>query len=367
VGSLYTDLRPLLQQQRGAAATVRRLRRAPRIRRARGGGMTRRGGRGSAPALGPTPAGHLSSQREPVPASQPASPPVELPGDVLLLVVAAARLRGWEVARLVCVCRAWRAALTHEAGALWRAALTRDFAPGAPDADAAAEVRRLLLMPPRMLSSWSQERASLASALRSCERRLRRDAARVAHAAADVAAAPPRAWASVRVVERPARKNLLGGSERADANFSVTPHHVVAAHACLTERWRTVSKPYALRWLAPDAPARRDALAVRPRRLHLPVELRCGAGACADYRLYTAFASALLRGRCRACNCVTEDVHAALRVPLCATAACAGAYRVAAAAAAGAAAAAAVRTAPWRPQQRRRRAAAAQREQQQQQ
>jgi hypothetical protein len=31
------SLRPLLQQQRGAAATVRRLRRAPRMRRARGG------------------------------------------------------------------------------------------------------------------------------------------------------------------------------------------------------------------------------------------------------------------------------------------------------------------------------------------
>jgi hypothetical protein len=60
-------------------------------------------------------------------------------------------------------------------------------------------------------------------------------------------------------------------------------------------------------------------IAHRPRRLVLPASLRDDATTPgADYALYQAFAAALLRGRCRVCNRETGDVHAALRVPMCA-------------------------------------------------
>jgi hypothetical protein len=331
--------------------------------------MTRRGGGGArragAPALGPkTEAGHLSSsqlQRAPVPV--PAS--AELPADVLLLIVAAARLRGWELARLVCVCRGWRAALSA-AAPLWRAALAHDFAPGVrPDADDAAEVRRVLreVTPAAMWYAGSGCLFELSRALRSCEARLQLQ--RDADAHADAHVAPPREWAAVRVAERPTGRDAWRCACKRKGAL-IRPPRLTATHARLASRWRTASQPYILRWLPPGAPARRDALAARPRRLHLPAELRSAADAAADYRLYTAFAAALLRGRCRACNCVTGDVHGVLRVPLCATPACGGAFRAAAAAAAaaagaggGGAAAAAARAAPWRP----RRAAAAHKQQ----
>ena len=74
----------------------------------------------------PTPtsaaAGHLCC-------TEPPEAP-DLPKEVVVRILAAAKLRGWELARMTCVSRAWRAALTTSAGFLWRAALEQDFEDG---------------------------------------------------------------------------------------------------------------------------------------------------------------------------------------------------------------------------------------------
>jgi hypothetical protein len=92
--------------------------------------------------------------------------------------------------------------------------------------------------------------------------------------------------------------------------------------------WDTLSRPYAVAWLRePPGSGRATANCPRRVRLHAPT---CGfaSGPQAPYRLYQALAAALLRGRCRVCQCPTTARHKVLRVPLCADARCAGQYPV---------------------------------------
>jgi hypothetical protein len=304
-----------------------------------------------------------------------------LPDDVLLAI--AARLSGWELSRCVNVCRAWRAWLTGSvASALWIAATRRDFADGA----SAWLLARCgtLLTPPGALAAFraatallraSAPRARASRAARATARERATDGVRAAHnargadgtprrlALANSFAAlydpttvdtyPPRlAWRAVRVAERITWRHNLSPPSSSSSSLAaglVPTARVARAHGALRAWYLTLARPYALTWHAdaPSAtpaplPTRDETLHKRPRRLLLPDALRspaddAAAAARADYGFYQCLAAALLRGRCRVCNRQTADVHAALRVPMCAHPRCGGAFAAACAAAAAAA------------------------------
>jgi hypothetical protein len=329
----------------------------------------------SAPPVAVPPPRRAASRR----ARAKAAPlsPAALPPDVLSLICS--RLSGWELSRCVNVCKSWRAALIADP-ALWRAALSRDFADG---------TRALALARTRTLVPAHQLRM-----LRAVPSRLRRGASTAAAGfegmpalqgfaklrnhgspaglppslAAPDAAAPsdssaPRAWGAVRAVERVTwRYDVRPGAPLIDGQQQPLPRaHMLRAHAALWAWYTHLARPYKLVWRTPPAVGadggdegamtQRGIIAHRPRRLQLPASLRDGAAAPgADYALYQAFAAALLRGRCRVCNRETHDVHATLRVPMCARRQCAGAYpRPAQQPATVAADAAAARRPAWRP------------------
>lgn len=102
------------------------------------------------------------------------------------------------------------------------------------------------------------------------------------------------------------------------------------ALAALQSWWLTLTKPYALQWTpqSVEGGARVERRRRQQRAVILPQSLQRAEVPAASYLLYQALASSLLRGRCRCCNRVTADVHATLRVPMCATRQCAGAYPV---------------------------------------
>jgi hypothetical protein len=357
--------------------------------------MTRRSRAAARAATTATPSaqGHLLCAALPPPAAP--APAQQLLFELVVLIAAAARLSGWELSRLVGVCRTWRAALTS-ASALWRDAIARDFADGAPAQRLVATLAPRLLHSLRAVPSLLRTGSSsygyyyAAESLRCCDTalrgtRARRDFRKVTRSGGPVAdpflaAAVPapatgvREWATVRVVERQAWRHWLGGyvrepifccfscdeayHEQLKESLEVPVPRMREVHGELTAYWHNLAQPYALQWTA-EVPALGEAAVARqPRRLRLHDALRTATpgDVDADYKLYTALASALLPGRCRACNRPTDDVHAALRVPMCAKPACAGAY--AAAAADGAAKATTTRRRAWRPRHGARRTAA---------
>jgi hypothetical protein len=266
----------------------------------------------------------------PVPTTAAAAQPslAVVPDDVLLLVVA--HLSGWELSRCVNVCASWRRALTR-AAPLWRAALLRDFADATLPRELVASKQ---MLPEHVLGDFYEP--NWYPHERVC-RRLHREraagggpaalrAAQAAAAAAPPAAPaqpPPAAWAFVSVAER-----------------WVEPKRRQASIVELRGWLHNVTKPFRLVW-TPARPDAATALSRRPRRLrlHAPLQHAGAPGAPEDayYRLYTALACALLRGRCRVCNCETTQRHPVLRVPMCAVRACGGTFPVVTAAAAAAA------------------------------
>ena len=93
------------------------------------------------------------------------------------------------------------------------------------------------------------------------------------------------------------------------------------ASAALHAWWLTVTKPFMLHFTPKVAHAKVE---YRTRKLLLPPAMKQAA----PYRVYQTLAASLLRGRCRCCNRETADVHATLRVPMCAVRQCAGAYPI---------------------------------------
>ena len=321
----------------------------------------------------------------------PSAPLPYLPAEVVMPIVAAAQLRGWELARLCCVSRTWRKAITG-AGHIWREALRRDFEDGTGAQRAALDMLDGGYMPLRSVMSLLRHRElrSAANKLREINVWLRgtrqprssgdrarfmaegwsetslaeRGCAAAAVTGVEVGG-DARGWASVHVVETVAWRHYLGthtsiidgcrcctGREYFFAPVALAK--LRAANEELVDYWLNLAQPYELAWTA-QAPAGGAALTTRPRRLKLDTALRDSAALDADYRIYTALATALLRGRCRACNRPTHDVHPTLGVPMCAVAACAGAYRREAQAG-GAVKAAARRPRAWRPRRGAKRA-----------
>ena len=345
----------------------------------------------------PTPtsaaAGHLCC-------TEPPEAP-DLPKEVVVRILAAAKLRGWELARITCVSRAWRAALTTSAaGFLWRAALEQDFEDGlhakrlAPQFSRSRQSafdesiterlsfvrRRLITIETRMdedgkalddddLPCYHRDATM---ALRGCDAEMRgvrprRDRRRETYnqwggasdaglaeearalAAAEAPGAGPRGWEWVHVVERMTWQHWLGDYaptgqfdwcccicdsgylESLGSPLSVS--QMWAAHAALTAYWTNLAQPFKISWLG-DAPPSGSFMR-RSRRIVLPTVLQTSDDGESEYLMYTALATAMLRGRCRVCNRPTKDVHPTLKVPMCAKQQCTGVYQAEVATAAG--------------------------------
>lgn len=290
-------------------------------------------------------------------------------------------LNGWQLSRLVVVCKAWRALIcgTEE---WWRRALAEDFAEGwqlpgrhtpvfqghVYDLVKEARPRNLYRFRrvPSALRAGALQRAlaGLQSIRRERDKHVPAalEAARATHlreqveaaaqieavgalgAAVVTAAAPatlariaeirttieqaaarerdarrqdPRTWSLIMPRERVTWSHRLRGVAAAFSR-----RHLAAANAALQAWWLTVNKPWALSFLAEH-----EAVSRRPRRLFVPTPLGQG-GAQAAYQLYQLLAAYLLRGRCRCCNRLTSDVHATIGVRMCAVRQCAGAYPI---------------------------------------
>ena len=298
-----------------------------------------------------------------------------LPHDVLLLIFD--HLNGWQLTRCVSVCKAWRALLcgTEEC---WRKALAADFVDGERAHDLAANwslfqpqhVWRYRRVPSAMrrgaykfallgLQAMRREqdahvqRTLQADAARALNELVEFESMQAAVAAAvvrslrtpfdedsafgvadssefvdaimqaavldrQVALRDPRCWGMVAPRERVTWRHRLRGSANELGRAGLAP-----ANASLRSWWLTTTQPYRILWMH-DKPA---LVKHKPRRIFLPLSLQAD-GARAAYKLYQTLAATLLRGRCRCCNRVTDNVHAQLRVPMCATLQCAGAYPV---------------------------------------
>ena len=365
-------------------------------------------------AAPPRPAAALASTRaaprESIAAASAPPPPRDAiaaeaardaPSDVLRLIFA--HLNGWQLSRCVSVCKSWRALLcgTEE---YWRAALAADFVDGEQAHTLAANwslfqhqhVARYRRVPSAMrrgaykhallgLQAMRRERDAhvqrtlQADAARQLDEQVEFEATHAAVAAAvlrslqapigeegaafgladvsefavaieqaallerEAAQLDPRSWAMVAPRERVTWRHRLRGRP-----FELGRSGLAAANAELRSWWLTITQPYRILWT--DKPA---LVKHQPRRIFLPLSLQAG-GARAAYLLYQTLAANLLRGRCRCCNRVTADVHARLRVPMCATRQCAGSYpavqrNIGAAGGAEAAAQPRQRRPAWRP------------------
>ena len=323
-----------------------------------------------------------AAPREDVAAASAAPLPCDVPRDVLPLIFR--HLNGWQLSRCVSVCKSWHALLcgTEE---YWRAALAADFVDGE---HAYARAKTGTLANPRHLARFRRVAPALRSgaykyalvglqAMRRerdthVQRRLRDEAdadfeesvqleatmavvgaaavrtmQNSAHApgaalevtieAAEVAEfvnivtqaaardrhaaqLDPRRWAMVAPRERVTWYHRLRGEADELGRAGLAP-----ANAALRSWWLTLTRPYEMVWV--DADVRETSVQHQPRRICLPL-LLCNEGAHAAYLLYQTLAANLLRGRCRCCNRVTANMHAQLRVPMCATRQCAGAYPI---------------------------------------
>lgn len=252
----------------------------------------------------------------------------ELPAELVLAV--ARYLPGWVLARCMCVCRTWRDAL-RSSGQVWGAALRADFW-SAEDAEGAAvdvlgharHVHWLLFR--REVSAEElqlpQDQAYVRDIFRKLDVALRRE---------------PAPWVLDGITGVAAR-------ERPVARRGARSLHALRLSLL------TLHRPYVVQWQAPgeaqeQAPASRhrskkpgksDENGYRARRWFAQAGLRevrlpqpQQGAPDAMYRVYTALASRLLRGRCRVCNCATEARHPVLHVPICAGGgACAAAFPV---------------------------------------
>ena len=348
------------------------------------------------------PARPRGALRENIAAATAATPPCDVPDDVLPRIFQ--HLNGWQLSRCVLVCKAWRALLcgTEE---YWRKALVADFVDAAR-ACARAESgtlanpkhltrfwrvapalrqgayhlalvglqamrrerdthvqRRLRIQADQEFAERVQLEATIAAmgaaAVRNVHNALHAPTGEleviigpdevaefvdeVAQAVAldrEAAQLDPRRWEMVAPRERVTWYHRLRGEADELGRAGLAP-----ANAALQSWWLTLTKPYMLLWMEGGA----AAVQRRPRRILLPVSLS-REGAHAAYLLYQALATHLLRGRCRCCTRVTANVHAQLRVPMCATRQCAGAFPIRRKGDADAAAPAPRRHRPaWRP------------------
>ena len=255
----------------------------------------------------------------------------ELP--VELVVAVARHLPGWVLARCVCVCRAWRDAL-RSSGQLWHAALRADFWSAEDAEDAAVDVlgdarHDYWLLFAREVSAEEQEqwrlrgyprRDDVLDTSRKLDTALRRE---------------PAPW-------------LLDGITGVAARERPVARRGARSLHALRLSLLTLHRPYTVQWQAlgeaqEQAPPSRhrsrklgksDENGFRRRRWFAQAglrEVRLPQQGAPDamYRVYTALASRLLRGRCRVCNCATEARHPVLHVPICAGGgACAAAFPI---------------------------------------
>jgi hypothetical protein len=292
-------------------------------------------------------------------------------------------LNGWQLSRLVVVCKAWRALIcgTEE---WWRRALAEDFAEGwrmpagsvqpifqghVYDLVKAARPQNLYRFRrvPSALRSGAlrHAQAGLQSARRERDKHVPAalEAATATHfreqvevtlqveavgalGAAVVTAAAPATLARIAEIrttieqaaarERDARRqdprtwDFVMPRERVTWSHGLrgkavafSRSHLAAANAVLQAWWVTVNKP----WQMFPSEEEQALVKRRPRRLFVPAPLRQG-GSQAAYQLYQMLAANLLRGRCRCCNRMTSDMHATIGVRMCAVRQCAGAYPI---------------------------------------